>query len=103
MGECKNEPCNVDEGGCKVCGKAGCNGCSTGCEMTDEMMRLGNEAWAELMKEKMKKVYEKKNGEKMNKVAEVVVDGCSGYWHHMMQGKASCEEFKGKLRDAFMN
>lgn len=91
MGECKEEQCEDK------------NKCSTGCEMTDEMMCLANQAWADLMKEKMKVHFEKINGPKMDKVAKVCVEMCMGYWQHKMSGKAQCEEHKEKIKNAFMS
>jgi len=72
------------------------------CDMAKEMMNLANQAWAELMKEKMKKEFEKVNGERMNKIAAVGVAGCNDFWQHKMQAKAGCADFSEKLKQAFM-
>lgn len=41
---------------------------SSDCDMTEMLMDLANEAWSELLKEKIKKQYEAKIGDKMDKV-----------------------------------
>lgn len=88
MGECNEGSCESQEGGC--------------CEMSAMLMKLADEAWGELMKEKMKKAIEKERGEKMNKVAAVSVQASLAYWEHKMQGKAQCHEFSENLKKAFM-
>ena len=103
MCECKEESCCTTKECCSE-SSCGCNeeGFKTECEMTNKFIILANESWAELLKDKMKKVYEKKNGEHMNKLAEVLVDACSSYWQGKMQEKAKCAEFTEKIRQAMM-
>jgi hypothetical protein len=103
MCECKEEGCCSTKGCCceTSCGHNE-EGFKTECEVTNGMMKLANEAWGELLKEKMKKVYDKKNGEHMNKLAEVLVDTCTAYWHGKMQEKAKCAEFTEKIKQAMM-
>ena len=66
------------------------------------IMGLANEAWTELMKEKMKHAYEKATGDKMNKIAQVGVDACLAYWNNEMKDKAAFAEFEEKLKKAMM-
>ena len=75
---------------------------STGCEMTDMMMGIADHAWEELMKEKIKKEFEKQIGERMNKVASASASASIAHHTHMMEGKMKIEEHKTKLRQAFM-
>ena len=75
---------------------------TSGCEMTDMIMHIADHAWAELMKEKMKKEFEKQMGDKMNKVAIASVNASIEYHTHEMEGKIKCEEHKNKLKQAFM-
>ena len=63
-------------------------------------MQLANNAWEELMKEKMKAAYEKAIGERMNKVAQVGIEASIAYWSNKMKEKSSWDEFEEKLRKA---
>ena len=90
--------------------KEGCCGGDWGCEDESRghaqmMMQLSDNAWAELMKEKMKSHYEKKVGQSMDKVAEIGVDMGLDFWEsHMKQEKFSKEkidEYEKKLKEAF--
>ena len=69
-------------------------------DMSKMMMALANEAWADLMKEKMKAIYEKSMGEKMNKAAHVSVEACTDYWNSKMKGKDSWDKYSEKLKNA---
>jgi len=93
---CDENQCNT-ESSCQDNTK-----CSSGCEMTDMLMKLADNSWEELMKEKMKKVLETKIGKRMDKTAGVIVQASLDYWQHKMQGKAKCEEHKQKIKAAFM-
>ena len=100
---------------CKECCEENCkSGCgcenSCSCESCGEesvshskmMMDLANDAWEELMMEKMKSSYEKAVGDKMNKAAQVCVEACIAYWGQKMKGEASWAEFEEKLRKSMM-
>lgn len=99
--ECCGESCGSGCGSdCSCGGNESCCGEET--SKSEMFMELANEAWAELMKEKMKAVYEKSMGDKMNKVAAVSVEACMAYWMQKMKSEASCAEFEEKLRKAMM-
>ena len=76
---------------------------NTGCEMTDGMLRLADSAWEELIKEKMKKIFEEQNGERMDKVAQATVDVANAFWQSKMEGMSKCHESKQKIKTAFMS
>ena len=102
MGECCEESkCCSGESSC--C-ESSCNDSCCESEMSKGKMILGlaNEAWSELMKEKMKAAYEKTIGEKMNKAAHVGVEACIAYWAQKMKSEAAWAEFEEKLSKAMM-
>ncbi len=74
----------------------------TGCEMTDMMMCLADEAWKQLMIEKMKAEFEKARGEKMSRVAAASIEASIAKWEHKMAGKQKCQQAKESLKAAFM-
>lgn len=94
MTECNENSCN-EQSECS-------NSKGTGCEMTDMMMCLADEAWKQLMVEKMKQQFEQQRGEKMNRVAAASIEASIAKWEHKMSGKMKCQEAKGKLKAAFM-
>jgi len=97
---CEEKTCETDgSSNCKS--SDGCN-LNSGCSMSDEIFSIANEAWRELLKEKMKKEFEKQRGEKMNGIAVVGVEGAMNYWQNMMAGKGATQEFQEKLKQAFM-
>ena len=97
--ECEEEKCG--SGGCSD----GC-GCSCKGEMTQDkskmMMDMANEAWHELMKDKIKSAYEKMMGEKMNKTAHVCAEMCMAYWGNKMKEEMTEAEFDEKLQKSMM-
>lgn len=75
------------------------------CEMSRMMLKIADDAWYELMKEKMKAEYEKKRGEKMSKAAKIGVQHSIEFWETKMKNmemkKEKIEEFKKELMGAF--
>ena len=99
--ECGEEKCCSEGKGECCCQKKEC------CESNSQdhgkmMMELANEAWSELMKEKMKTIYENAIGDKMNRVAQASVEACIAYWSNKMKEEHSWSEFEDKLRKAMI-
>jgi len=97
---CGSSACGCGEADCS-CG-SGCGGdsCCPEDSMPKMMLGLANQAWAELMKEKMRKHYEAARGKRMDAMAKVSVDACLAYWDGKLQQKGQFEEFAKKLQDA---
>lgn len=91
---CKDGSCGSKQSTKEKCG-------SSGCQMTDMLVGLADRAWEELMLEKMKRLIEERNGEKMDRVARAGVDASFSFWEHKMGGMAGCEESKRKVQEAF--
>lgn len=64
------------------------------------LMGFSDDAWEELMREKIKAAMEKKKGAKMEKVAGLIVDAASDLWEGKMQEKEKWAEFEEKLNKA---
>ncbi|MFH1394454.1 MAG: hypothetical protein ABII71_03715 [Candidatus Micrarchaeota archaeon] len=90
---CKDECCSDD-----CCGEKGH-------EMPVMMMHMAHAAWNELMVEKMKAAFEKKNGARMEKAAQVAADHSTAFWNARMAGKELSEEdhkeYEKRLMEAF--
>ncbi len=90
-------------------GKTDCCG-EDYCEMTSSMVCLANEAWSDLMKEKMKHLWDKERGPIMDNVADVVVKHTMDVWKARMEAhdmkkqlsKEEIDKFKEDLGKAFM-
>ncbi len=91
--------CSCNEEGCS-CGQDNC--CDEEKGHTGMILGLANAAWTELLKEKMKKAYEKAAGSKMDKIAAIGVEANIEMWRGKMQEKAKWAEFEEKL-DKAMN
>ena len=92
----------------KCCSSKSCE-CNESCGCSSEetsksayMLKLADEAWSELMKEKMKESIEKMVGDKMNKTAQVSVEASMAYWSNKMRNEAAWAEFEEKLRKSMM-
>lgn len=69
----------------------------TGCEMTDRFLTLADQAWMEVLKEKLKAEIEASCGEKLQGLAKFLAAGNGERHTHMILGKAKCEQFKHDL------
>jgi len=67
------------------------------CNMHEEMLALADEAWMELMKEKIKAEIDKVSGAHMEKVAKLVMEANFAKWSDLMKSKARCNEYKDNL------
>ncbi len=85
--------CNTKENSCttETPKKSDC------CTFAEDMVCLAKQAKKELIKEKMKAVFEEKIGEKMDKVAELAVDAALACMQHQLAGKEACDEYKENL------
>ena len=74
-------------------------------DVAKDMMSLAEQAWSELLKEKMKKLWQEKTGAKLDKIAQISVDGCGAYWTKVMAGETPTEDdrkqFEATLMAAF--
>ena len=91
MEKCTENKCGGEKSSCHDTG---------GC-MTDAMLRLADKAWEKLMVEKMKKVFEEHNGEKMDKIAQVVVESANAHWKTKMEAMGNKHTAKTRLQEAF--
>lgn len=86
MNECKPQCCEPKMG--------------SECEKTEMLFRLANKAWDELMREKMKKEWEKSMGPHMDKMAKVATEAAGKYWQNKMEAKENVHMFMNKVHEA---
>jgi len=85
--QCGKESCGAEE--CK-------EECSGACEdgMTQAVLSIANQAWAEVLKDKMKKHYEKSKGAELDAIADLGVKA----FEDLIAGRASAKaELKAHL------
>ncbi|MBY0551610.1 MAG: hypothetical protein K2W95_30285 [Candidatus Obscuribacterales bacterium] len=92
--------CSTDKGSCH---DASAQECSTGgkeqeCNLHEKLLCLADEAWKEVLKEKIKAEIEKSAGEKLTKLAKVVAEANGRRWQFMIQGKKACDDYKNHVR-----
>ena len=93
--------CNTG-GSCDTQGSCGTDAKQTNdcCTFAEDVLCLAECAKHELLKEKMKKVFETRIGKKMDKVAEVAVDAFVACFQQKIAGKEACNQYKENLMAA---
>jgi hypothetical protein len=78
-------------------------GCTTqyhqNCEMQDKLLWLADEAWEELMREKIRDHIEASCGTMMDELAKMAAETNMTKWKHKMATKHLHHDFKHGLRD----
>ena len=96
--ECSNDSCCSTTQVSSNCGSD--QDC---CDMPEKLLGLADEAWYEVVKDKIKSEIESSCGEKLDKLAKIVASANSGRWAHQIQGKVKCEEFKSSIKELFVS
>jgi|SRR5580700_3667052 hypothetical protein len=102
--------CCSDE---KHCGDSGssrnscccCCSCHTEQESCDKehsesksyFLDIADEAWEEVLKDKIKEHILKTQNDRMTELAKVVSEGNNRRWKHRMEKKHSCQEFEEEI------
>lgn len=73
----------------------------SGCDMPGKLLALADEAWHELLKEKIKVEIAQSCGDGMDKLAKLVADTNKAKWAHTIKGKVKCDEYQKKLKEFF--
>ena len=104
---CKEDKCDYSSGKCAAdkCETECYDECEGKCygsgdEMTEEFMRLGDEAFGELLKEKIKAHMEKEQGKKLDAAAKAIYDACHLFYARKMKPDMEMEAAFDKIRKA---
>lgn len=87
--------CHVDHTCCHEHDEDDC------CDFPDQLLEVADEAWMELLKEKIKKQIEATSGKKLDELAKLVNEANHSLWHGLFAEKRGTEEYKKKLNDFF--
>ena len=94
---CGSKGCNCGYG----CG-CGSQKCSCGCHQgkySDQLLHLADEAWMEVLKEKIKDEIRQNNGDQINQLAKLVSSANHARWKDKMQAKKDCDDFDCQLKN----
>ena len=94
MSECDDNSCETDES-CHTGGKS-----DGECTLAEDMLCLAKSAKHDLLKEKMKKVFEAKIGKKLDKVAEIAVEAVLACMQQNIAAKEACDKYEENLMAA---
>ncbi|HNB23492.1 MAG TPA: hypothetical protein PKZ32_13810 [Candidatus Melainabacteria bacterium] len=73
------------------------------CNLHEKLLCLADEAWKEVLKDKIKKEIEKSAGAKLDALAQIVAGANHQKWTHMIEGKQKCDEYKNQIKEAFLS
>ena len=91
---------NCESGTCDV--NTNATGQSTECcDMPSKLLGLADEAWHELVKEKIKANIEECCGEKLDELAKLVAEANAYKWKHVIEGKKKCDEYQSQVKAFF--
>lgn len=93
--ECSTDKNDCHDGSAQQCSTVGKE---QECNLHEKLLCLADEAWKEVLKEKIKVEIEKSSGEKLTKLAKVVAEANGRKWQFMIQGKKACDDYKHQVR-----
>ncbi len=73
------------------------------CNMPEKLLCLADEAWKEVVKDKIKQEIEKTAGAKLDALAKLVAETNHKKWAHLIEGKQKCDHFKDQVKEAFLS
>lgn len=69
------------------------------CHCAEMFLHIADEAWKEVLKEKIKDKIIAQKGEHIEKLAELIATANGEKWKHIMTAKAKCNQFKDTLKE----
>lgn len=91
-------PCGC---GAKISHTHSDSGCNCGCSCSDNFLKLADEAWMEVLKEKIKGQIITHKGEQMDKLAAIIAKANGERWKNKISSKINSNEFKDSLKEFF--
>lgn len=73
------------------------------CDMPEKLLCLADEAWKEVLKDKIKAEIEKSSGAKLDALAKLVADANHRKWTYLIEGKQQCDQFKDQVKDVLLS
>lgn len=105
MGHHDHNGCCSEEGHSCCCGEESCQICHSHhhhqAEFSDQLLELADEAWMEVLKEKIKEKIKTSNGAQLDKLAALVSDANNARWKGKITNHKGLKEFKDKISEIF--
>ncbi len=73
------------------------------CDMPEKLLCLADEAWKEVLKDKIKQEIEKSAGPKLSELAKLVAETNHKRWSHLIEGKQKCDEYKQQVKETLLS
>lgn len=91
---------NIQEQGCcEPTASQGSNQDDCCSDMPEKLLHLADEAWMEVLKDKIKKeIIATDGGKKIDEIAKLVVETNCAKWQNMIAGRKQCEEYSDNLK-----
>jgi hypothetical protein len=70
-------------------------------DFAHQLLRMADEAWMEVLKEKIKKEVLAKSGDKLEKLAKIVAEANEARWHQKLSLMDAAHTFADKIRSFF--
>ncbi len=83
------------------CGSHHHNDGEESCKCTEKFLEIADEAWKEVLKEKIKAKIIAYKGEHMDKLAEMIAKANGEKWKNKISSKIKGNEFKDNLKEFF--
>jgi len=86
-----------------------CHNCQCAChnhqqeKYSHELLELADEAWMEVLKEKIKDHIRQISGDRLTKMAELVSTSNHARWKEKMQEKKDIQDFEERLHELLFN
>lgn len=71
------------------------------CDFAEILLDLADEAWMDLLREKIMKEIEASCGQKLNQLAKMVAETNNARWHAKIAKKKACADFRQNIKKFF--
>ena len=71
------------------------------CDWSEKFLKFADEAWKELLQEKIKAIIEKEHGSHLEKLAEILAKANKERWEYKITAKMKHKEYKETLKEYF--
>lgn len=99
--------CGCQQEGVCHCQSCGCSKHHHGhdeegnCCCAEKLLMVADEAWKEVLKDKIKEKIIAKKGEHLDKLAELIAVTNGEKWKHKISARLKCDEYKDQLKEFF--
>lgn len=90
--------CGCNCADCK-CNHAECG--SRSCDFSQHLLKLADEAWMEVLKEKVKEKIRESDGTNLDALAQLISDSNGQRWKNKIGAQKAMNEFKAQLENLF--